>query len=539
MTGQQLKNSILQMAVQGKLVPQDPNDEPASVLLERIRAEKEQLIKEGKIKKEKNPSIIFRGADNLPYEKIGKNEPVCIADEVPFDIPESWEWVRLSSLVSKEIRRGKSPKYSEHQGIQVFAQKCNTKSGSIDMTLAKYLDSATFAKYPIDEYLQDQDIIVNSTGNGTLGRIGVFRDTDRIDESIIVPDSHVTVIRLLPTINKDYLLNVLRYYQPYLEKSGEGSTNQTELKPAIIANLYIPIPPQNEQIRISEKLVEIFPLIKEYDVKETLSVSLNAKFSDQLKKSILQEAVQGKLVSQDPNDEPASVLLERIRAEKEQLIKAGKIKRDKHESVIFRRDNSYYEVSGGTEVCIDDEIPFDIPENWTWCRLSTLGIFSSGKTPSMSNPEFWNGDVPWVTSKDMKHAIITDSEMHITKAAAESMQQYPKGTLLLVARSGILKRLLPLCRLGKESTINQDIKAFRLYDQKLSDWLFYAIKAFEPYILKELVKSVTTVESLKFDEFSSMFIPLPPYSEQLRIIGCLQSALKLVVPLSSDPLFLL
>lgn len=129
------------------------------------------------ILRDKSFSFSHNVSDNLPYEKIGKNEPVCIADEVPFDIPESWEWVKLSSLVSKEIRRGKSPKYSEYQGIQVFAQKCNTKSGSIDMTLAKYLDSAAFAKYPTDEYLQDQDIIVNSTGNGTLGRIGVFRDS--------------------------------------------------------------------------------------------------------------------------------------------------------------------------------------------------------------------------------------------------------------------------------------------------------------------------------------------------------------------------
>ena len=367
MTGQQLKNSILQMAVQGRLVPQDPNDEPASVLLERIRKEKEQLIKDGKIKKEKNPSYIFRGADNLPYEKVGKNEPVCIADEVPFEIPESWEWVRLSSLVSKEIRRGKSPKYSVSAGIQVFAQKCNVKNGGIDMTLAKYLDPIALKKYPVEEYLQDQDIIVNSTGNGTLGRIGVFRDANRIDESVIVPDSHVTVIRLLPSTNKNYLLNVLRYYQPYLEKSGEGSTNQTELKPAVIANLFVPLPPQEEQIRIVDKLVKVFPLVEKYGNQENALVDLNSKFPDQLKKSILQEAVQGKLVPQDPNDEPASVLLERIHAEKERLIKEGKIKRDKHESVIFKRDNSHYEKHGSEEVYIDDKLPFEIPRNWQWC----------------------------------------------------------------------------------------------------------------------------------------------------------------------------
>ena len=155
----------------------------------------------------------------------------------------------------------------------------------------------------------------------------------------------------------------------------------------------------------------------------------------------------------------------------------------------------------------------------------------------MSNPQFWNGNVPWVTSKDMKRPVITDSEMHISELAASTMQLYPAGTLLLVARSGILKRLLPLCKLGTDSTINQDIKAFSLYDIELSEWLFYGIKAFEPFILKELVKSVTTVESLKFDEFAAMLIPVPPLSEQRRIIAAIKVAMSLLAPLSSNPLF--
>ena len=323
MTGQQLKNSILQMAVQGKLVPQDPNDEPASVLLERIRAEKEQLIKEGKIKKERNPSIIFRGADNLPYEKVWKNEPVCIADEVPFEIPESWEWVRLKNLVKKEIKRGKSPKYTVSSNIQVFAQKCNVKAGGIDMTLAKYLDDTVFPKYPEEEYMRDSDIIINSTGNGTLGRIGMFHDSDRINENIIVPDSHVTVIRASEFLSADYIFYVLNYYQPYLEKSCSGSTNQTELKPAVISELFVPVPPVNEQIRIINKLIEALNLSKLYGEKEILLQKYNQDFPEQLKKSILQYAIQGKLVPQDPKDEPASVLLERICAEKQKLIAEG------------------------------------------------------------------------------------------------------------------------------------------------------------------------------------------------------------------------
>ena len=132
----------------------------------------------------------------MPYEKVGKNEPVCIADEVPFDIPESWEWVRLKDIVVKEIKRGKSPTYADNSSILVFAQKCNTKAGIIDLSLAKHLDFKSFAKYPDDEYMQDGDIVVNSTGNGTLGRVGVFHDSDRSNDCVIVPDSHVTTIRI-------------------------------------------------------------------------------------------------------------------------------------------------------------------------------------------------------------------------------------------------------------------------------------------------------------------------------------------------------
>ena len=243
------------------------------------------------------------------------------------------------------------------------------------------------------------------------------------------------------------------------------------------------------------------------------------------------------MVPQNQTDEPASLLLDRIRTEKEALIKTGKIKHDRHESVIFRRDNSHYEKRGSEVVCIDDEVPFELPETWTWSRLSSFGVFSSGKTPSMANPEFWNGTIPWVSSKDMKRPVIIDSEMHITELAAESMQIYPAGTLLLVSRSGILRRLLPLCILGVDSTINQDIKAFTLYDLSLSKWLYYAIKAFEPYILKELVKSVTTVESLKFDEFERMLIPVLPKGEQAQIIAGIKDALSLIQPLSNNPLF--
>ena len=252
-----LKKSILQEAVQGKLVPQDPNDEPASVLLERIRAEKQALIKAGKIKKDKNESVIFR-RDNSHYEKLNGIER-CIDDEIPFDIPDNWEWGRLYSIAKKDIKRGKSPKYSECGQNLVFSQKCNTKHGTINLLLAKYLDEVTFTKYPTEEYLTNNDIIINSTGHGTLGRVGFFCGNDRISNAIIVPDSHITIIRCFETVTNKYIFYILKFYQPFLEKLGEGSTNQTELKPATIANLLIPIPPSNEQHKIVEKIEALLP----------------------------------------------------------------------------------------------------------------------------------------------------------------------------------------------------------------------------------------------------------------------------------------
>lgn len=174
----------------------------------------------------------------------------CIDSEIPFEIPESWCWCRLNDLVIKEIKRGKAPKYSKTGKNYVFAQKCNVKTGGIDMSLAKYLDDSILDKYPVEEYMQSEDIVINSTGNGTLGRIGIFRDSDRISDGKIVPDSHVTIIRKSNSISTLYVYYVLKYYQPFLEKHGEGSTNQTELKPAIISNLLFPLPPYNEQVRI-------------------------------------------------------------------------------------------------------------------------------------------------------------------------------------------------------------------------------------------------------------------------------------------------
>lgn len=239
-----LPKSILQAAVQGKLAPQDKNDEPASELLKRIQAEKVTLIKDGKLKKEKPlPSII--------------------EDEIPYDLPDGWAWCRLDDIAIKTIKRGKSPTYAASGNTLVFAQKCNTKSGKIDLSLSLYLDESTLPKYPDSEFMTENDIIINSTGNGTLGRVGIYRRNDNPHGTPVVPDSHVTVVRANSNINVDYVFYCLKVYQPFMEKLGSGSTNQTELSANMVKALLFPLPPIAEQQRIVSKVDELMAMCDE------------------------------------------------------------------------------------------------------------------------------------------------------------------------------------------------------------------------------------------------------------------------------------
>ena len=194
------------------------------------------------------------------YEKIG-TEVQCIDEEIPFDIPDTWEWVRLENCCSKEIRRGKSPKYIDKSGTLVFAQKCNTKHNGIDIDLALYLDESTLGRYPEDEYMQDGDIVVNSTGTGTLGRVGFYRTSDNHIGLPIVPDSHVTIIRGVSSMQAFYLYAFMKVNQRELEKKGEGSTNQKELKPITLKEMLVPLPPYSEQERITATITAAFSTI--------------------------------------------------------------------------------------------------------------------------------------------------------------------------------------------------------------------------------------------------------------------------------------
>ena len=490
MTGQQLKNSILQMAVQGKLVPQDPNDEPASVLLERIRAEKEKLIKEGKIKKEKNPSVIFRGADNLPYEKIGKNDPVCIADEVPFEIPESWEWVRLGSVC--QLNDGKKLQSKTYNNLDARYMRGKAE--------AKVLEAGKFV---------------------TKGTYLILVDSENSGEVFIAPEdgymgSTFKILWISAQLYARYILKFIELYKEPLRNSKKGAAIP-HLNKEIFFNLLLPVPSLQEQTRIVDKIVELTPSVERYDLLSRRSDELNRNFPNFLKKSILQYAVQGKLVSQDPTDEPASVLLEHIRAEKEKLIKSGKIKRDKHESVIFRRDNSYYERVDGIERCIDDEMPFEIPESWRWTRWGTV---ATSIQYGYNAPAKQCGRIRMVRISDIHENLVTWTTVPFCDIDELDISTYLlQPNDILFARTG--------GTVGK-SFLVRDVPYEAIYAGYLIRTRYSALLC--PQYLKYFMESPLYWQQLKTgttataqpncngQTLSNMLLPLPPAKEQYRIV---------------------
>ena len=518
MTAQQLKNSILQMAVQGKLVLQDPNNEPASVLLERIRAEKERLIKEKKIKREKNPSVIFKGADNTPYEKIG-DEVRSLADEVPFDIPDSWEWVRLID-VCEYIQRGKSPKYSPIKKYPVVAQKCNQWSG-FSIEKAQFIEPDSLSSYGPERLLQDNDLMWNSTGLGTLGRMAIYKIAANPYE-LAVADSHVTVIRPL----KQFVLPEYLYYyfanptvQSVIEDQADGTTKQKELATATIKAYLTPIPPLDEQRRILAKLSEVLPVVNSYGAVYDETAAMQDAFPERLKKSILQEAVQGKLVPQDPSDEPAEALLERIRAEKQRLIKEGKIKKDKHDSVIFRRDNSHYEKLDGVERCIDDELPFEIPENWCWCRLENVITLLSGTDFSPNEYNDIGKGVAYITGA----SNIVNSQILVNRWTETPRQIAHAGDVLLVCKgSGYGKTVI--CNI-EQAHIARQIMAIQKNDLLVMRYVqLFLDSSFE--LLKS--KGQGVIPGIDRTSVLRLLFPFPPLAEQHRIVQRIDELLPLV-----------
>ena len=528
MNGKQLKNSILQWAIQGKLVPQDPHDEPASVLLDKIRQEKERLIKEKKIKRDKNASIIYRGEDNSYYEKmLATGEVKCIDEEVPFEIPSSWSWARLLN-VSIYIQRGKSPKYSPIKKYPVIAQKCNQWAGfSIDK--AQFIVPESLSKYAIERILQDEDLMWNSTGLGTLGRMAVYYEKLNPYE-LAVADSHVTVIRLF----KPFMSPLFFYFyfanptvQSVIEDKSDGSTKQKELSTTTVCNYLVPIPPRNEQTRIISKVTSLLPVIEKYGTQQEKLDKLNRTINEQIKKSLLQEAIQGKLVPQIASEGTAQELFEQIKEEKLKLVKEGKLKKSAlNDSVIFRGDdNKYWEKSEDGAVCIDEEIPFEIPSNWAWVRLDDICSFiHRGKSPKYSlikkypvvaqKCNQWSGFSLEKAKFIEPQSISSYKEEYILQD--EDLMWNSTGLGTLGRMTIYYKRLNPY----EFAVADSHVTVIRPYKQYVvSEYLYY-------YFASNTVQSViedksdgsTKQKELSTKTVKSYLVPLPPIEEQKRIV---------------------
>ena len=516
MTGQQLKNSILQMAVQGKLVPQDPNDEPASVLLERIRAEKEQLIKEGKIKKEKNPSVIFRGADNLPYEKVGKNEPICIADEVPFDIPESWEWVRLGEIFQHNT--GKALNSSNKSGV--LLEYITTSNLYWDRFELENLRSMYFTENEIEKcQVSKGDLLVCEGGD--IGRAAIW-----LKDYKICIQNHIHKLRsYVPLCTRFYYYVFFLYkYAGWIGGKGIGIQG---LSSNALHSLLVPVPPIAEQERIVKRLETIKPLSDKYFEASEQIQELNNLFPEHLKKSILQYAVQGKLVPQDPADEPASALLEHIRAEKKQLIKEGKIKRDKHESIIFRRDNSYYEKVDGIERCIDDELPLEIPESWEWCRLGT--ILQKLTDGTHSTPKYTARGIPFISVKDISSGKISfESTKFISEEEHELLASRcdPHRDDILLTKVGTTG-IPVLVDTDRPFSIFVSVAQLR-FSTELLDKFFLIHLLKSPLVQTQCRENTKGVGNKNWvmRDIANTLICIPPLAEQKRIQASLANVLK-------------
>ena len=494
MTGKQLKNSILQWAIQGKLVPQDPNDEPASVLLEKIRAEKARLIKEGKIKKDKNESIIYRGEDNSYYEKFADGKVVCIDDEIPYSLPLGWTWCRLNELgiyrkgpFGSSLTKSMFVPKSEHS-IKVYEQKNaiqkDYRLGEYYISEDKFAEMQSFVTKPFD-------IIVSCAG--TIG------------ETYLLPEeAPIGIINQALMRVELYNLDIADYWQLFFayillienEMKGAGSAIKNIPPFEYLKAILIPIPPLQEQKRLIEKYNELTKLICQYTQQKDALDLLNGNLYPSIKKSILQEAIQGKLVPQNPNDEPASVLLQRIREEKLQLVKEGKLKKkDVVDSVIFKGDdNKYYEQLEGTALQIETDYTF--PETWEVVKLSHICRLMDGE-------------------KKEGNYVCLDAKYLRGKSSGDIL---PKGKFVSTGDNIILvdgENSGEVFAVPHDGYMGSTFKQLWVSCNMHLPYVLYFIQFYKDLLRNS--KKGAAIPHLNKDIFYSLVVGIPPYQEQERI----------------------
>ena len=461
-------------------------------------------------------------SDGSHYEKRGKGEPVCIDDEIPFEIPESWEWARIET-VSTDPRYGTSAKSKKTGAFPVLRMGNITKDGGLDYSNLVF----TSDENEIETYrLLPGAVIFNRTNSREwVGKTAYYDGS--------VPAAYAGyLIAFYPILLSGEYVNYAMctpYERDWCKRVKSDGINQSNINSQKLKSFLLPVPPREEQNRIVNLINEVMPYISQYDALEDARGHLDAELPDRLRKSILQMAVQGKLVEQNQDDEPASALLERIRKERAALVKARKLKAPKGgESVIYRAsDGGYYEKRGKDEpVCIDVEIPFDIPESWAWVRLPEIADLRIGKTPSRHDERYWtNGNHPWFSISDMHDAetvrqskeAITDKAMSDCFKAGAS----PAGTLLMSFKLTIGKTSI----LGVDAVHNEAIVSVLPHldnENALRDYLLYALPfAAQNGDFRGAIKGST----LNSKSLSKLLIPLPPPQEQRRIVNALAELL--------------
>ena len=519
MNGKQLKNSILQWAIQGKLVPQDPNDEPASVLLDKIRGEKERLIKEKKIKRDKNASIIYRGEDNSYYEKmLATGEVKCIDEEIPFEIPTSWSWARLGNLI--DIKGGKrlpaGYKLTDNKTDHIYIRVSDMQDGTIVSKDLKYITDDVYNQ--IQNYTIGKDDLYLTIVGSTIGKAGLV---PKMFDNMNLTENAVKLTNI--PINKYFLLYYVR--SGYAQSQFRDNTKQVgQPKLAIfrIANTLVPIPPFAEQTKIVSKIEYTLHLVNHFSNLQEQLHYINTDIYRDLKKSILQEAIQGKLVPQITEEGTAKELLELIKAEKQKLVKEGKLKKSAlNDSVIFRGDdNKYWEKSGDNIVCIDEEIPFGIPSSWSWCRLGNIASVKGGKRiPVGEKLTTENTGHMYIRVADMKENTVKTDDIHyISESIYQKIKSYTISTEdLYITVAGTIGSVgeIPKVFDNANLTENADKIVFRGICKK---FLMYCLLS--NFVQSQIKKCTTKVgqPKLAIVRIEDLVIPLPPIKEQYRIV---------------------
>ena len=473
MDTKKLRQKILDLAIHGKLVPQDPNDEPASVLLERIKVEKEQLIKEGKIKRSRKSA---KTSDTPHYENV------------LFEVPDNWVWTTLEEICLF-LSRGKSPKYSDtDKTYPVFAQKCNLKEGGISLEQARFLDPSTICKWSEEYKLKTGDVLVNSTGTGTVGRTRLFHESYLKHYPFVVPDSHVSVIRTASEIKSEFVFAYIssRLIQEYLEDNLAGSTNQKELYIGVLSDLLFPLPPLAEQQRIVTEIEKWFALIDEIEQgKADLQTSIK-----QTKSKILDLAIHGKLVPQDPSDEPASELLKRINPKAE-----------------ITCDNGHYENLPDSWYLTDIKNIFTInPKNKVADDVIAGFVPMTNITDGYSN-EFRFESKLW---GDIKKGFTHFAEGDIVVAKISPCLENRKSVIVTSLPNGIGAGTTELFVFRSQCVLAE----YGLYFFKSDLFINHCVGTFNGVVGQQRI-SKSIIESIKF--------PLPPISEQKRIVDAIHT----------------